>query len=447
MNERYLAVDWLLEHAVVDREGFFDRSSFSAFDGVFIDPLALSRHWSDGTAPGPDGVMRTDPDRDRGFGRTLSGWMSKRREETGDLLRRRAGIVVCRLYPRGETLEIGAPGVPPERVDRYTWLPHVALVDRQHQFTFPSNGRFAARRGQDVVVESSGSPFEEYLREFEGRMTYAAVYQDLLSTPIERFAIVLARNRVGDAVALEIPVDEGRIVLLPPIEGVSPSREADVLLAAVRRAAARPTFVAEPDWLPAYALPGEESLADEIAGLEERRDALQAKIDEVRPKLEDKSRFRRMLYAKGRALFERTVAAAFAELGFEVEEGGDVWRLSSEEGNALVAMEASEDARIGLAAYRLLHRHIDRSILDGEDPLKGVLVLNASRELDPKRRPTPFAAEVLRGCEAHGYCLVSSYQLYKILLRSLEEKTKKAQAALRRALLETDGELRESGDA
>ena len=447
MNERYLAIDWLLDHAAIDREGFFDRASFSAFDAVFVDPLALPRHWTEGTAPGPDGARRTDPDKDRGFGRTLAGWMSKRRDEADDLLRRRGGVVVCRLHPRGDALEVGSPGTPVERLDRYTWLPHVALVDRQHQFAFPSNGRFVPRRGQDVIVEASGSPFEEYLRTFEERISYSAVYQDLLSTPLERFATVLARNRVGDAVALEIPVDEGRLVLLPPLEGVSPSREADVLLDVVRRASTRPPFVAEPDWLPGYALPGEEALADELAGLAERRDALQAKIDEVQTKLEEKTRFKRMLYGKGRTLFDRSVADALQELGFEVEPRGEVWRLSCEEGNALVAMEASEDARIGLSAYRRLHREIDRAITEGEDPTKGILLLSASRELDPKRRPTPFAAEVLRGCEAHGYCLLSSYQLYKILLRSLGEKNKKAQSGVRRLLLETDGELRETGES
>jgi len=124
-----------------------------------------------------------------------------------------------------------------------------------------------------------------------------------------------------------------------------------------------------------------------------------------------------------------------------------VWRIASEEGNALVAMEASEEPRIGLSAYRRLHREVDRAILEAEDPLKGVVLVSGSRELDPKRRPTQFASEVLRGCEAHGYCLVTSYQLYKLLLRSLEEKNKKAQGALRRFLLETDGELRDAGEA
>jgi len=447
MNERYLAVDWLLEGTAVDREGFFDRASFSAYDAVFVDPLTLPLHWTEVAAPGPDGTRRTDPEKDRGFGRTLAAWMAKRRQEADDLLRRRGGVIVVRLHPRGDPLEIGSPGSPPERVDRATWMPHITLVDRQHQFTFPSNGRFLPRRGHDVRVEASGSPFEEYLRAFAERLTYDAVYQDLLSTPIERFATVLARDHVGDPVALEIPVDEGRLVLLPSVEGVSPTREADVLFEAVRRASARPPFVALPDWLPAYLVPGEEGLADEAAGLVERRDILQAKLDEVNAKLAEKTRFKAMLYGKGRNLFERAVADAFAELGFEVEPRGDVWRVASEEGNALVATEASEEPRIGLSAYRKLHREIDRAITEGEDPTKGILVVSGSRELDPKRRPTQFAAEALRGCQAHGYCLLTSYQLYKLLVLALGDKNKKSQSALRKSLLETDGEMREAGEA
>lgn len=447
MNERYLAVDWLLEGATIEREGFFDRASFCSYDAIFVDPLALSLHWTEVAAPGPDGTRRTDPEKDRGFGRTLSAWMTKRRQETDDLLRRRGGVVVVRLHPRGDPLEVGSPGSPPERIDRATWLPHVTLVDKQHQLTFPSNGRFVPRRGRDVRVESSGSPFEEYLRAFADRLAYDAVYQDLLSTPLERFATVLARNQVGDAVALEIAVDEGRLVLLPTVEGVSPSREADVLLDAVRRAAARPPFVAAPDWLPGYFVPGEEGLADEVAGLVERRDALQAKLDEVGTKLAEKTRFKAVLYGKGRHLFERAAAEAFAELGFEVAPHGDLWRLTSDDGDALVAMEASDEPRTGLAAYRKLHREIDRAITDGEDPMKGIVLVSGSRELDPRRRPTQFAPEVLRGCQAHGYCLMTSYALYQILSRALADKSKRALGTLRKTLLETDGELREAAEA
>jgi hypothetical protein len=372
--------------------------------------------------------------------------MAKRREESGDLLTRRGGLLVCRLHPRGEPVEIASPGTPPDHVDRYTWLPGVSLVDRHHQFVFPSNGRFVARHGRDVQLERTGNPFEDYLREFEGNLEYFAVYQDLLSTPLDRFATVLARNRVGDAVALEIPFEEGRLVLLPSTEGISPSREAVVLTEAVRRSSLRPVFVSLPDWLPAYPLPGEEEIADELAGLIERRDALSAKVDEVSKRLEETSRHKRLLFSKGRLLFDRAVADAFRQLGFEVEQDGDALRVRSNEGNGIIAAEASEEAKVGAGAYHRLHHDIDRAITDGEDPLKGILVLSGSRELDPKRRPTQFLPEVLRGANAHGYCILTSYQLFKLLQTALAEKNKKALTSLRRRVLETDGVFRETGD-
>ena len=447
MNARYLSIDWPLDHPEIRREGFFDSESFSSYEAVFIDPFAISRHWVDSTGPSGDGARRTDPEQDRGFGRTLVRWMAKRREEADDLLKRRGGILVARLHARGEGLEIAAAGAPAERIDRYSWLPAVSLVDRHHQLAFPSNARFVARRGSDVILERSGSPFEEYLQEFDGRVRYSAVYQDALSTPIERFACVLARNRVGDPIALEIPVSEGRLVLLPLVEGVPPSREAEVLARAVGRSTERPGFLAAPDWLPAYALPGEDTLVDELAGLVERRDTLAAKVEEVSKRLEEKTRVKCLLYAQGRSSFGGAVAGAFVELGFHVEVVGDLLSLQSDEGNALVAGEASEEPKVGTSAYGRLHRELERVIADGEDPVKGILVVSGSRELDPKRRPTQFAAEVLRGCRAHGYCLLTSYQLYRLIQASFGDRTKKAMAAVRRSLLETDGEFRGGGDS
>ena len=374
----------------------------------------------------------------------MTAWMGRRREEAEDLLRRGGGLLICRLRTRGEPLEIAPAGAPAEHLDRASWLPSISLVDRHHQLTFPANGRFVARQGCDVVFAGSGSPFEAYLKAFEGQIVYDAVYQDLLSTPIDRFATVLARNRIGDVLALEIPYDDGRLVLLPPLEGVSPTREAAVLMEAVRQATVRPAFASLPDWLPAYPLPGEDALTDELAGLAERRDKLTAKIDEVQGKLEAKTRVKQALYAKGRFTFLPAVAEAFTLIGFDVETGPDTLRLRSPEGDGLVVAEAAEGPQIGLPAYRRLRDEVDQTVTDGDGHHKGILVVSGSRELDPRRRPTPFSAEVLRGCQAQGFCIVSSYHLFKLVERALSDRGKKALVALRRSLLECDGEFREA---
>ncbi len=441
MEIRSLSVDWNLSHPSIERESFFERLSFSAFDAVFVDPLSINHRWTREIGVSPDGVRRTHADRDHGMSKTLSAWMSKRRSETSDLLTQAGGVVVCRLRPRGEPLEITVGDAPSEHLDRYSWLPSVSLVDRHHQLVFPSNGRFVPRRGRDLVLEDTTSPFASYLETFRESFVYDAVYQDLLSTPIERFARVLARNKVGDVLALEIPFDEGRLILVPPTEGVSPSHEASVLHEAVEALTERPAFTALPDWLPSYPLPGEDALNDELVRLEERHAALTDKIAELRSNRDEVTRAKRMLFAKGRHAFLPAVADGFRALGFDVEVDDDVLSLQSEEGDAVVVAAATDEAKVQLPAYRQLLRAVDQAVTDGDGRRKGILVVNGSRQLDPKRRGTQFSDGVLRGCNDQGYCLLTTAHLFKLVREALATK-EKTHGDVRRVLIECEGEFR-----
>ena len=444
MENRSLSIDWRLDHPAIQRESFFGRFSFSAYDAVLIDPLEISGRWTHEVGLSPDGVRRVDPQRDRGFSKTLTAWISKRRAETEDLLKSAGGIVVCRLRTRGEPLEIASGATPPEHIDRYSWLPSISLIDRHHQLVFPSNGRFVPRRGRDVVIEDSMSPFSEYIERFQDFFVYDAVYQDLLSTPIDRFAQVLARNKVGDVIALEIPFDEGRLILVPPTEGVSPAQEASVLSEIIDRMTDHPAFAAMPDWLPGYPLPGEDGLIDELTRLEERQTAITEKLAELRGKWEQKTRHKRLLYTKGRFSFLPAVAEGFRELGFDVEVDDGVLMLRSQEGDALVVASAAEGAKVELPSYRHLLNSVDQAVTDGDGRLKGILVVSGSRELDPKRRATQFSEGVLRGCADQGYCILSSTHLFKLVQDALETK-RKDHASIRRQIIECDGEFRGVG--
>lgn len=441
MENLTLSIDWRLNHPSFHHESFFGRFSFSAYDVVLIDPLEITGRWAHEVGISSDGVRRIDSQRDRGFSRTLSAWMSKRRAETEDLLKVAGGILICRLRTRGEGLEITSGSAPAEHLDRYSWLPSISLIDRHHQLVFPSNGRFVPRRGRDIVVEESSSPFSEYIEQFQEFFVYDAVYQDLLSTPIDRFAQVLARNRVGDVVALEIPFDEGRLILVPPTEGVSPSHEASVLHAVTERMIDRPPFAALPDWLPGYPLPGEDELRDELARLDERQTAITEKLAELRANWEEKTRHKRMLYTRGRFSFLPAVADGFRELGFDVEIADDTLALRSEEGDALVVAAAADGTKVELPAYRHLLSSVDQAVTDGDGRVKGILVVSGSRELDPKRRATQFSEGVLRGCTDQGYCILSSFHLFKLVQAALASKGKD-HAKFRRQLIECDGEFR-----
>ncbi|GAG45991.1 unnamed protein product, partial [marine sediment metagenome] len=81
MENRYLSIDWRLDHPAIQREAFFGRFSFSAYDAVFIDPLEINRRWTREIGISPDGVRRIDANRDRGLSKTMTAWMGKRRAE------------------------------------------------------------------------------------------------------------------------------------------------------------------------------------------------------------------------------------------------------------------------------------------------------------------------------------------------------------------------------
>ena len=446
METRFLSVDWALPHPEIHRETFFGRSSFCAYDAVLIDPETVSRHWVQDVGVSPDGTRWVDGNRDHGLGRTLLAWMSKRRLETEDLLKQAGGVVVCRLRPRGEPLAVVMGDGPAEHVDRYSWLPCLSLADRHHQLVFPSNGRFVPRRGRDVVLQEGDSPFLEYMERLRGHFVYDAVYQDLLSTPLERFARVLARNKVGDVLAVEIPFEEGRLVLVPPTEGVSPSHEAAALQEAVDDMSHRPIFSAEPDWLPSYPLPGEDALRDEVERLRARHTALEEKLRELHTQWETSTRYKRMLYAKGRFSFLPSVADGFRALGFDVQVEDDILRLRAEQGDAIVVASAADGPKVEVPAYRRLLQRVDQAVTDGDGRLKGILVVNSSREMDPRRRGTQFSEAVLRGCVDQGYCLLNSTHLFRLVQEALGG-SRKDLPKTRRRLLECEGEFRGAEDS
>jgi hypothetical protein len=97
---------------------------------------------------------------------------------------------------------------------------------------------------------------------------------------------------------------------------------------------------------------------------------------------------------------------------------------------------------VGIDAYRRLLRRVDRARTEASGPEKGILVVSGSRERDPKHRPTQFSTEVLRGCKSQGFCLITTYMLFKLVRRALEEKDADALATMRRQLLECEGEFR-----
>ena len=438
MISRLLAIEWTLAHEGLAREGFFDSPSFSSFDAVLIDPKSIPTHWARVAIDG-SGDRRTHRGHDLGLGRAVTAVMARRRREASDLLLKAGGTLICRLRPRGRPLHILYDDAPSEQMDRYSWLPSVSMVDRQHHLAFPANGRFIPRRGSDVRLAGTDSPFEAYLKRMEGMLEYEAIYQDLLETPIDRFTTVLARNRVGDVISVEIPYGEGRLVLVPPTRGVSPASEAAALVEAVEKSGTRSGFEGAPDWISSYETVGEPALRDELSSLRSRRDKLVAKIAEAQEKYDAATKLKRLLFAQSRSTLKQSAEDACRALGFEAELDSEGLILRSEEGDARMLLAASESA-VDIQPYRRLLGLIDRARTENTDPKKGILAVNGFRHLDPRQRSTEYSEAVRRGCTSQGFCLITSYDLFRLALQAGDSESRN-RSALRKRLLETDGEF------
>ena len=436
MIPRLLAVEWMLAHEGLAREGFFDSPSFSSVDAVLIDPLSIASHWATVGIDG-SGDRRTHRGHDLGLGRAVSSVMARRRREASDLLLKAGGTLVCRLRPRGRPLHILSDDGPSERIDRYSWLPSVSHVDRQYHLSFPANSRFVPRRGTDIHLAGTDSPFEEFLKRVAGNLEYEAVCQDLLETPIEHFATVLARNRIGDVIAVEIPYGEGRLVLVPPTRGVSPASEATALVEALMKVGTRSGFEGAPDWISSYETTGEPALRDELTSLTNRRDKLNAKIEETQKRYNTTTLMKRLLFAQSQAALRQAGEDACRALGFELETTPDGLIIRSPEGTARM-MFAASDSAVDIQPYRRLLKFIDRARTENTDPKKGILVVNGFRHLDPRQRSTEFTEPVRRGCKSQGFCLMTSYDLFRLAIQD-GDSDGRAAAALRKKILETDG--------
>lgn len=432
---RVLALGWEVAGPGVVIGEFPSAESFASFDAVLVDPEPLPDLWRPHAALEPDGVWRLHPERDYGLSRALERLFSARRGELEDLLLRGGGALGVRVRDPGAGVEV--PGNPPRRYDRYAFLPRASLVAGPHHLALPGGLRFVPRRGRDLLLPEPAHPLTPYL---EGVGGYEAVIVSALGAPLGEFGTVLARNRVGDAVALDLRVGPGRVLFLPAGPGDAPS---GALLAGLAALLAEPLPPDLPDWIGNYPLPGEEALAARERELAEREARIRAEREELRREREKFDRLRALISPRGLAGFLSAVGAALEALGFAVAsgEGPATLRAAAPEGELLVRAALSPFEPVGPGEHRALLLDLDRLRTAGED-VRGMLVCLAEPRLDPRRRGPQWTEAVRRGCADHRLVLASAYDLFKAVRHVLGGASPDP---VRRALFSTEGEWRWKG--
>lgn len=410
---RVLAVGWEVEGRGVARGEFSSAESLASYDAVLIDPEPLPSLWEPHALLEPDGVWRLHPRRDFGLGRALDNLFSARRRELEDLLLHGGGMLVVRVRPPGEGVEI--PGNPPHHLDRYAFLPRASLVSGSHHLGLPGGLRLVPRRGRDLSVAAPAHPMAPYLQALAPG-GYEAVLVPTLGAPLASFGRVLATNRVGDTVAWDLPVGTGRILFLPSFPGTSAAETGEHLLPALASLLAQPLPEDLPDWASGYPLPGEEALPGRETALARKREALEREEEELRAERWGYDLLRGLLSPRGRAGLAAAAGAALSRLGFSVspaEEDGGTLLARGPEGELLVRVALSPFGPVGPEEHRALLLALDERRSEKGEDTRGLLLVVAEPRLDPRRRGPQWTEAVERGCRDHGLRLAAAYDLFK----------------------------------
>jgi hypothetical protein len=439
---RILSLGFPLPGPAIDNHSFASAPSFFDYDALVVEPLALSRLIEEvvegsaehGTRAGERVVNgATGPD-----SVSLADLLNDRRDETARLLAR-GGLVVCFAAPNAvHTRVTGFSGC-----DRYFWLP--APPGLQYREPFLRRGA-----GAGIVPTEHDHPFGPFVSQLRGKLAYRAYFDE--DAPGAAGAMrVFARSAGGAAIGVELALERGRAVFLPPParEPASDERYAfsNAIQEAIRHTLRLASASSAPDWLGAYDLPG---LAGRAAARQEAQGRLsgaQEALSAAEESLQELERYRRLLWQEGTYGLEEPVRDALALLGFRVV-AQDVdtpaqlllERAPGKTETVLLEVDASEEAA-GMDGHYRLRRRLEEAIAQGK-PKRGLLIINGHRKTAPAKRPAQHQEPLRIAAESLRYCLATSEQLFHAVRAALEGDEATVRA-FRERLLTTEGVLTE----
>jgi len=431
---RALALGWELEGAELALADFASADSLASFDVVLIDPLPLALLWQPYAELAPDGSHRLHPGRDFGLSRALEKLFGLRQKELEDLLLRGGGILVVRVRPPDEGVVI--EGSPPRRLDGYAFLPKASLVSGSHHLSLPQGLRFLPRRGQDLQVAEPLHPLAPYLERFSAR-GYEAVLTTALGAPLSAFGKILAQNRVGDPLALDLPLGLGRVLFLPAFPGANGREAWELLRPGLAALLDLPLPQSAPPWLSEYELPGEEGLRKLREEISREKERLARREGELNAAQRGFDSFKALLYPRGKGALIQGAEAAFSRLGFKVTKiASAAFLAESPEGNFLVHVAFSPFSPVGAEEHRSLLLALDRLRNEERKEVRGLLLCLAQADLDPKRRGPQWEEVVARASRDQRFVLVSAYDLFRAVAQVLAGADPKE---IRKTLAEAEG--------
>jgi hypothetical protein len=233
---RTLVVGIALPHVSFDNYSFISAPAFSEYQRLIVDTAAVSSvveqvAAGEGQHRNFAGqIVQNGPSTAAAF--SLRDLLQMRRREAEWFLQR-GGIAVCLAHP-----DVAHPGVADAgEWRRYSWLPAPQGFEYAEHL-LPGFGK------PGPVVCDPDHPFAPFVTEFAPRLAYRATVDETAAN-FGDYARVFARSQGGAAIAIELVVDGGRIILVPPLVDpqVDRGKVAQSLFECVERFAAKQGIV------------------------------------------------------------------------------------------------------------------------------------------------------------------------------------------------------------
>jgi hypothetical protein len=259
------------------------------------------------------------------------------------------------------------------------------------------------------------------------------------SMPEESGKAVIATNLADNPIALDYPINRGRVVYLPYIEFPTITLETAFLRSILDRLISQTNFnekATVPTWAskPVYAFKREKVITDEIGQLNAERETLN----------DTKS----ILWLDGLELTNavaRTLTALDISCEATEKEGRHDIEINETDLHAIAEVK-------GLSKYADVQdlrqlRDWQEEKMKEDDGIKGIFILNSFKDLEPSlrgaatmkflQRETPFTKEADRIAMRNEFCLLTTDQLFAIFQKKLEQQYRKSDFL--RSLKETKG--------
>lgn len=219
----------------------------------------------------------------------------------------------------------------------------------------------------------------------------------------------------GDPGSAELVLESRSVVWLPAPDRVGVDEAIDTILQ--QRYGIAPKARA-PEWVQAYSLPAEMSIASEIASLEQERTEIEQRMSEAQGRAAEAALPRGLLYESGEDDLEPIVRSTLRRLGARVEDpvtkGVEDGKLFRNEGQAVLEIKG-RDGPIKLVDVRQVVQWADEAkAIDGIE-YKRVIVANAYCEKPLEERGEVLAPNAARYARTSGVSVVTTAQLFEAL--------------------------------